>query len=211
MRATAMRPTHPCARDPSRPRLAAPAHAPVVQPAPRFDQVSEENESQGWQLKEAAVPEMAPHFWRLFSIVAFGNGSRSFGGGEPRLSYPAPTRRLQREVAGSTRGWLHSVRLRAWFLSARAPELHRREGRQPAPPQRCSDRQHRLVELWGADARRQSGRVSETFIRDYFLQLVPGSTNRLRGWVQLDGAQLEQTLIISEFGAARARATMATR
>ena len=38
--------------------------------------------------------------------------------------------------------------------------------------------------------------VPQTFIRDYFLQLAPGSRNRLRGWVQLDGLQLEQTVSV---------------
>jgi len=36
-----------------------------------------------------------------------------------------------------------------------------------------------------------------TFIRDYFIQLAPGSENQIAGWVQLDGEQTEQNLSVS--------------
>jgi len=44
--------------------------------------------------------------------------------------------------------------------------------------------------------------VPATFIRDYLLQLEPGSTDTLAGWVQLDGARGQQTvtLDIEELG-----------
>ncbi|MEM7019688.1 MAG: glycoside hydrolase family 2 TIM barrel-domain containing protein, partial [Pseudomonadota bacterium] len=34
--------------------------------------------------------------------------------------------------------------------------------------------------------------VPDTFIQDYFLQLKPGTNNRLAGWIRLDGAQQQQ-------------------
>lgn len=49
-----------------------------------------------------------------------------------------------------------------------------------------------------------------TFVRDYFLQLAPGSTDRLAGWVQLDGpaaAGREVTVRIPEAGVATAVST----
>jgi len=44
--------------------------------------------------------------------------------------------------------------------------------------------------------------VPETFIQDYSLQLEKGSTNQIKGWLQLNGPQLRQsvTLRISETG-----------
>ncbi len=44
--------------------------------------------------------------------------------------------------------------------------------------------------------------VPETFIQDYEVQLEKGLTNQIKGWVQLDGAQLRQkvTLRIPEVG-----------
>ncbi len=39
--------------------------------------------------------------------------------------------------------------------------------------------------------------VPETFIQDYFVQLEKGSTHQIKGWVQLNGAQLQQTVRIS--------------
>jgi len=45
--------------------------------------------------------------------------------------------------------------------------------------------------------------LPETFIRDYFLQLAPGATDRIAGWVELDGAAAadrEVTVRIPEVG-----------
>ncbi len=36
--------------------------------------------------------------------------------------------------------------------------------------------------------------LPQTFIRDYLVQLAPGSGDRIRGWVQLDGARAEQSV-----------------
>jgi beta-glucuronidase len=38
--------------------------------------------------------------------------------------------------------------------------------------------------------------VPETFVQDYFVQLQKGSTRQIRGWVQLNGPQLQQTVRI---------------
>ncbi|MGD8698657.1 MAG: glycoside hydrolase family 2 TIM barrel-domain containing protein [Gemmatimonadales bacterium] len=38
--------------------------------------------------------------------------------------------------------------------------------------------------------------VPETFIRDYFLQLDPGSPDHVAGWVQLDGSQPRQSVAV---------------
>jgi beta-glucuronidase len=38
--------------------------------------------------------------------------------------------------------------------------------------------------------------VPETFVQDYFVQLEKGSTRQIKGWVQLNGPQLQQTVRI---------------
>jgi beta-glucuronidase len=38
--------------------------------------------------------------------------------------------------------------------------------------------------------------LPETFIRDYFVQLETGSSNRIRGWVQLDGEDAAQSVVV---------------
>lgn len=38
--------------------------------------------------------------------------------------------------------------------------------------------------------------VANTFIRDYHLRLAQGSTNQIMGWVQLDGEELEQEVLL---------------
>src|SRR5882762_3056242 len=38
--------------------------------------------------------------------------------------------------------------------------------------------------------------VAETFIQDYFIQLEKGSTRQIKGWLQLNGPQLQQKLTI---------------
>ena len=38
--------------------------------------------------------------------------------------------------------------------------------------------------------------VPETFIQDYFIQLEKGSTRQIKGWVQLNGPQLQQSVTI---------------
>lgn len=38
--------------------------------------------------------------------------------------------------------------------------------------------------------------VPESFIQDYFIQLEKGSTRQIRGWLQLDGPQLQQRITI---------------
>src|SRR5690606_23710311 len=36
-----------------------------------------------------------------------------------------------------------------------------------------------------------------TYIRDYHIQLKPGTKNQIAGWVQMDGTTLQQTLTLS--------------
>jgi beta-glucuronidase len=38
--------------------------------------------------------------------------------------------------------------------------------------------------------------VPETFVQDYFIQLEKGSTRQIKGWVQLNGPQLQQSVTI---------------
>jgi beta-glucuronidase len=47
--------------------------------------------------------------------------------------------------------------------------------------------------------------VPETFVQDYFIQLEKGSTHQVKGWLQLNGPQLQQkvTIRISEAGLGR--------
>jgi beta-glucuronidase len=40
-------------------------------------------------------------------------------------------------------------------------------------------------------------KVPETFIQDYFIQLAKGSTREVKGWLQLSGPQLQQTVSIA--------------
>ncbi len=51
--------------------------------------------------------------------------------------------------------------------------------------------------------------VPETFVQDYFVQLVPGSQNEIAGWIQLNGASQPQPVTL-EIAAAGLKKTLST-